>query len=595
MSVSVFDPDLFLTGLSGDNVFLEKSFRTSFAEVLDGDVEFLRLAEGSKFPVGSYRVGGWNRLKNIPLTGNFGVIPVNRLFVLDFDLHRSGSSSVEEQLSFFSDFLRVDLRSSLAVVTQTGGLHVYLRFPWGVDSSLVKNFPRGSLRGYSKAFSRVSGENVVLDADVRSGLSNGYIVGPSSRVDASELDSEMLHGEYWVADETVGFDSVGEIRRPLMIDSLAMQRLEEVVDVRRKFREGSGNGKSGGIDFVGKVRVPEVDDGVVQSNDLPPESVLGDLRVVLNDRLNGKEFHVLRAFVKSSLHCCYSDRSVALTCRELGVDRDSYSDSVLSFNDLVADVNRFVPDKRFHGVYCDVGRANNFRVKQEVLEERLNFFREQVRNRSVGSRVGPRIVQHRVIDSYKVLGALRASMRRNSKGDSQQVIDAFNIFEVFFQPLLNVGSDRVVLARSAIERELGITGSRAAAGVRLLRSSGIIVVHDKQRTGLAATYKIPKHWENEKLTGLLRFLWWNSVVPGVENQRASLVFNVRMNCFQDAITGVKVLILDNDLRDSVVLPVQLKKNPVELAFNYLKAERSERETSNGFIEAEFPVSKELNC
>ena len=192
------DPDLFLDYATYDT-------REMLQEVLGDDARYLRLASRSKKPIGSYTQSGENRLSYVPKRGNYGIIPVKRLLILDFDLHRKGSASVLEQLNFFSNFLYIDLSQTLSVVTQTGGLHIYLKYPWSVDSSMARNLPKASLRGYSKAFSEISGQEIKLDADIRSGMVNGYVVGPTSKVSQKELSTESLHDTYWVADESVGF------------------------------------------------------------------------------------------------------------------------------------------------------------------------------------------------------------------------------------------------------------------------------------------------------------------------------------------------------------------------------------------------------
>lgn len=515
--------------LFGGSCLSVGSFRRRFQSVLGGDAVFLRIKEDSKAPISSFAPGKRNRLKNIPRSGNFAVIPRGRLFVLDFDCH-NGVSSVFEQIEFFSRFLGVDLRQSLAVVTQSGGIHVYLRFPESVTVDDLKSMPRGSLRGYSRFFSEVAGEQIELDSDIRTAAANSYVVGPTSVISGME---GVLHNSYWVADDTVGFnfsESVGIVE----VSSNSVEKFRRVVELKKDYARP----------VRGLALLSSGDDFSSKAHQKPDDNSIVALKSAISRR-SGASYHSQRAFIKSALHCCYDDYSVACVCIELGVDKDSYTSSSIGFKALLVDLSRFKPDATYHGPYCAKGREIIKNSRKTVangvsLEENLVGLREKTiargfeRYKQNKTRVNPR-----VLDPVKVSDALLALCSKRNSKPSQQYLDAMAVFDFFIQPLCNVGARRILLSRSALKNMLGLSDSRATQALRLLRNANIISVYQRQRTGLAPTYDVSEGFTNFDLTRGLRRAWAAS--PEVDIiKHAPIYFNRLSGSFIEVFSGERV-------------------------------------------------------
>jgi len=569
------DPDLFLD-------LPEIDYRDRLQQVLGEDAEYLKLYSNSKMPFGAYSDKRENRLQEIPRKGNFGIIPVKRLLIFDFDLHRKGAASVKEQIDFFSEFLDIDFYKSLGVVTQTGGLHVYIKYPWSVDSSLAKSLPRASLRGYSEAFSEISGKKILLDADVRSGLANGYVVGPGSKVHKRELSTESLHENYWIADETVGFKKGYDIPAPIMMTSQAVQKLQEVVEFKNRKKNKRKLER-----LREKNQLLEVERNL--KNDVPDRKNLELLKKKL-ESLSYSSYHSKRAFVKASLHCCYTSFAIAKVCEDLSINKDSFSNREISFDTLLRDIENFTPEDIYHGPYCGfkdpekeskiaddlakISLKNSYKVKNRIISRRNKEFRRKV--------------NPRVLDPEKVILELRKNQRKLTN-DSQQVKDAFSIFENVIQPLTNVGAQRLVLSYDFLENNLEMNKSRVSAALRLLRKINLIEVYDRQKTGLSSTYVVPEEWNHRIMTNLLRKTWGSLVIEDTDDVHPSIIYSREDHTFKDALTKKDLWVLnankspiqplnnlnENKNSEDVVFPM-IEKGKVDVVEKYLVEEKNLR-------------------
>ena len=301
-------------------------------------------------------------------------------------------------------------------------------------------FPKASLRGYSKSFSEVAGEEITLDTDIRTGMVNGYVIGTTSSVEND--DDCFLHDKYWVADETVGFVSSDEINI-LTVTYDSIEKLREVVRRRNNLDEVH-SGKS-----IIMKDAPEGFKNAFEDEKLhhkPDQDSLDEINRALKRR-GESAFHSKRAFVKSALHCCHDDYSIAIACIELGIDKDSYTSSSIGFRGLMADLARFKPTSRYHSVYCYKGRQGRRRSLSNdgslsnghSLEENLEFMRQRIVDRKIARYSGEkRRINPRVIDPVAVSNVLMGS----SKKATQQYLDSMAVFDYFIQPLTNVGARR---------------------------------------------------------------------------------------------------------------------------------------------------------
>lgn len=504
----------------------DKWIRKIFQKKLSGSAAFLRLKNDSKKPISSFSSGHRNRLKNIPKDGNFGIIPLKDLFIIDFDRHRKNASNLEEQIDFFSEFFGIDLRKSLMVETQTGGIHIYLKLPKDVRH-LGFSFPRGSLRGvWSDAFSQVSGNSIVLDADIRSGLSNGYVVGPTTRlpeVKPEDPSRTTIRDSYIIVGAESGVISPESLPEILTISEDSLESLQKVVETAREIRQKIESSDT-------------VEDSLLHTK--PDAMTIGHIRTGMNARkLNS--FHEKRAFVKAALHCCYDDYSIALTCIFLGIDKDSYSKKSIGMKNLLTDLKRLKLSSCYHGPYCRKTRLERLRERSsstsdsEIKLEKLQSLQHKVKSRTLArTNAQTRIKNPRVLNVAKIAALLAEDKRTNT----QQFADALQVVDFFLQPLSNVGATRILLSYSALMSFLNFSRSRASQSLRLLRQAGVIEIEQKQRTGLATTYSIPENFTHYHLTRILRGLWIDSPQIPVIKHRPIFFERVTGN-FVDVFDG----------------------------------------------------------
>lgn len=499
--------------------------RKRLEKLLGQDAQYLRLRDNSKIPQGRYKHGG-NRLKKIPKDcAGYGVIPQNRLVIFDLDTHRKDTWHLEQQLDYLTDLLQVDLRASLAVVTQSGGFHVYLYLPKEIElSEISKFFPRGSLRNYNKALSEYSNHPVKLDADVRTSFSAGYVVGAGSHIEY--LDKKTQFNRYLLANESFGFENPRyEI---LTIPTEGLLKLKKVSAIRVRQRKRLSDWNKGiekdlqeldkEVDIIfGKTPTVSVDFTqepeeitTAEKHSTASSETIARLRSKLKDTT--EPFHILRATVKSALHCCHDDYAIALACIELGVDKDSYREESLGFAQLLQDISRFRPEQKYHGPYCYVGRKKIREAYSRAAEYSDEFdadnFRAANRSKIAEQKNRAKVVKFvspKVIDVGKISKTLVKDSRKRKV--SQQYSDAMAIVDYYLQPLSNVGSNRLLLAHADISRVLAIDKGRVSQAMRLLRNRGILQMERKQRLGMAALYSVSEDYTQRYLTKALKMAW----------------------------------------------------------------------------------------
>lgn len=589
-----FDADL---DFLGEEVDRSRSNRKKIQSLLSGNAKYLRIKDNSKAPSSSFAQGRRNRLKNIPKEGNYGIIPENKLFILDFDCHNEGFSSIDEQIDFFSNFFKIDLRKSFSVVTQTGGIHVYLLFPDNVDDFSVDDFPKASLRSYSQAFSIFSGKEIKLDADIRSGLVNGYVVGPESY--SSIVNT--IHEKYWVADNTVGFDMNDDFTI-LSVSHESLENLKKVVKLRETLQNSTVDelGRKRHEDALKALSVSPGYEPVEKTKVKPPIEILSRLKNSINSK-NLASYHSKRAFAKAALHCCYEDYAIAIACIEMGIDKDSYTKNSVGFRYLLSDLKKFTPDNRYHGFYCDQGKKNLKTLKENDykdirydtefnLEDFKKKVQKKIEERSF-SRSSYRVINPRVLDVGKISSKILKEKKKMNP--PQQYFDAMMIVDYFLQPLSNVGASRVLLARTAICERLNMSPSQATQALRLLRDNNVILVEERQRTGLAPTYSVSSDFTNNYLTKALRLSWGrlNKGLPREESD--SIYFDRSSRVFRKVFENDEVNMLSSissaweDVLNKALSPlpsVSFKSFSSGAALSYLKSEAARHKSSPVVIE-----------
>lgn len=551
----------------------EQEILKKFQKALGKSAQYAKLKLNSKTPKGSFKPGKRNRYVRIPKDHSYGVIPQDKLFILDLDQHREGYWDLDQQIDFFSDFFKVNLRESLAVITPSGGVHIYLKFPSEYSNEQIAELiPKGSLRSYNDAFTYTSGYDVRVDADIRSGFSNGYVVGPGNFVNPEQ---KTQYKRYFLANESFGFKNPSyEI---LTVDNSSMENLNRIVSFYKQSksdsRNSSTNKTSNKIDvkdaintvkkplsydssFVEKEILNEMTVGENETVDLihaiPSPDIINSLRKNLANK-DIDTFHQARAVIKASLHCCYDNYSIAMACIELGVDKDSYRKESLGFRHLINDINHFKLLKRYHNNYCYEGKKRLKDLKQQKLAngkeefQKSSFTSEDYREynkkklaekKKIQRANNSKFAKPRVLDISKISEDLIKESRK--KKLSQQYKDAMNIVNYYIQPLSNVGAIRILLAHSDISERLGISSSRVSQAMRILRENEVIRIEQKQRTGLAATYSVPEKYSHTFLSKALRLAWGKYNSEEYYDYPHPIYFNFVKKQFETVFTNQRV-------------------------------------------------------
>jgi hypothetical protein len=454
--------------------------RQRYSELLGDNVEYLCLKENTKSPKGSFSPGKKNRFQQIPEVGNYGIIPTGRIIILDVDTHTQ-SEKVDNQVAFFSDFLHTELSNTLTVTTPSGGKHFYLRVPYSLGLEELQLLPKSTLRPYRKEIMTVSGREIQVDADIRTSAVNAYVVGPSSVVEDSEYFLSEGHQISLLPEQGIAnLMKVAQLRS----------------DRKRKPKKVYTN-----VDIWEGDPLEVAQEPMVLSIETPPSIILK--KIDLGLRAQGKiSYHQKRAFVKTALHCCYSNDAIAKACIELEIDKDSFSGSRLRRYSLQIDIHSFQPEAVGHNKYCIVGVFSDQLTRTNGLDLNQNLAR--LRQRQVRRGRKTTLSKNRVLDLNRIMTAISKDRSARFIG-SKECLSTIILIENFFHPLSCAGAEKMVMAKGRVAPGLGLTESQLARAMRLLRAANVIEIADRQRTGLASTYRINPYFVDSRLTNLLLY------------------------------------------------------------------------------------------
>lgn len=509
--------------------------RSAISKKLAGIARYVEIKSGTKVAVSNF--SDEHSADTIPPFGDYGIIPKKNLFVLDIDSHAGSGITVDSQINVFSELLGIDLRNTLAVSTPSGGFHAYMLAPVDAD-----NLQSGlqNLNSYSAAISDILGRPVTVDADIRTGKSAGYTVGPTSvsltvkKFEDDEIEEERILGFYKIADETHGFSPLSNDAELLCMSKEGFERFARLKDLKQDIedeelrvrRAKRAAVRLASMEAAAVSKVSEVPkdfhsaDGATQLDSLPPSDLIRKLEKEMIAR-GMVTFHQKRSFVKAALHCCHTDSAIAQVCMDFQIDRDSGSQDSITYKDLIIDLQGFSPSIRFHGGYCSFSQHEAKRLHHQMSEAGKAFDLEEFKAKNAAKVANRTVSRHefgyrgavsaKVLDTSAISKKLLEGSRR--KTPSKQYLDAMAIVDYFLQPLSNVGSKTILLARTAIESRLEMSSSRASQALRILREKEIITVSDKQKTGLAATYFVNDEYTHARLTKTLKMLWGFNGVP----------------------------------------------------------------------------------
>lgn len=501
---------------------LSAATREQLSHILGDRAHYVTLKEGTKEPTGTYRQKenrqAKARVTECPPAGNYGVIPVRDFFILDIDVHKAG---LKESIAFFERFFGVILSETLSVKTPSGGFHYYLRIPEG------KTIFNGSLRPYSRKLAEMLGDDEVpvIDADIRSSDATGYVVGPGSFVSKMRDGTEYpTPGYYHLQGHSREILRSGGFEQLQVISDRAVAILSELRSIQKAKRSVA----EPKLKIERIVEVP-----LIESK--PDPTVVIRVRAGLKRKLKSNstlEYHRRRAFVSAAMRCCYSDFTIAVTCVELEVDRDSYTGSRLSMWQIVEDTRRLRENNPNlqHTSYCRVGQEKSRSRSDTTLDDFIEKTKTKLQNRTLSREL------HRKYPKVVHITRIIARLEAEKKNKLPQVIcDALLLIDVLFQPLMNVGASRIVLAVTPVAEALSLTPSRVTAATRLLRAKRIIALVDRQKTGLAPTYTVTDGYIHKPLTAAIKHQWNQTKEASAIS--SILLYNRFEGHFTDLATG----------------------------------------------------------
>ena len=484
--------------------------REKFESLLDGHAEFLKITNNSKAPVSSFKKDGPNRYQSIPKKGNYGVIPRGRLIVLDVDTHRY-DMNLDEQVAAFSVLLGVDLKETLTVTTPSGGRHFYLLLPEDADPSIL---PKTTLRSAKEEIRELAEmPDLSIDADIRSAAALAYAIGPGSCFRDFQYQVSKFAPVLEVPSK--GYENLVQVR------NLSEKRKRKTLrENRKKFQENATE------EF--------------ESFDTVPAETIEKLRYSLL-KSDAIAYHEKRSVVKAALHCCYSDVAIARACRDLEIDKDTFTGRRIRLGTIISDMAKFHPTHRYHGGFCPIPKE-----KKRAELKAVTFDPEKMKARQKARRASGkswRTMVPRVVDVPRVHEMLMKQTNRSKP--TSQIVHALWIVDELIQPLSNIGILKLRLPLTLIQANLGLTKSQASQALRLLRQTGVIAVTKKQHQGATCLYVLSGDFVHEGLTKGLRSTWATWIFEDAgESMKPACLWSAEDAAFNIAATGEQVFISD---------------------------------------------------
>lgn len=485
------------------------------SSALSDEVKYILLYPSSKKPKDSFTksVHQYLDIREHPVfsvdSSNYGVLCKGSVFVLDVDNHHPDNFNLI--IGYLSDLLGVNLNDTMSVDSPSGGKHYYLRFNSNVVSSLLKSdFFVGNLRSifYNRAIEGVLNVDVprdfVFDVDIRSKFSNSYIVGAGSYNDNGvyRLNRKEILEISEEAHERVRL--VENLRRSSAFKKAVSDNIIRHSD---RFSNIVERVKSKENDSIVNVMEPFNRLSSVHKKDNVADNLLDSLRSII-ERKKGYKFyyHALRGYVKYKLSCCYSNDALLAICKELNINRDTYTNSTISDAVILRDFENIDDNHEgnhwYHSVLCGKLFVSEKKVSNQEyaislknkLKDAKDFYRKPL--------------TYKVLDYVKIVSVVDPKNRKNS---SQQALDAMRILDYIVHPLLNVGAEKIVISYDYASDFLNINKLRVKQALRVLRDKGVLSVVHKQNIGLSAVYKVNDEFINDYLSKNLNNIYYSKM------------------------------------------------------------------------------------
>lgn len=538
----------------------------------------------------------WLGSLTAPRSGNWSVIPRmgSRLYVLDFDVTQLKRDSedaekdydiiskkerrkeVRQSIKLMEDFLGFSLKNTYAQLSPSGGVHVFLLLPEGVDP---KELPSSKISNGMKSLAGVPEEQweTTLKGDIRSGASNGFILMAGSITWTHYRP--IVTSRHW--SDFKDYRN-GRKLRLAELSASAVERLREAKKLDLELKELKLKEKREEKLASSKKKALSTDNAEESSAASSTAPLSANRRKLapgssskLLETLAAKtlSFHAGRAYIYRALSCCVTVDSIADLCVEAGYARDTYRARELSRDELIADIyamhSRGLTSSRC-GAHCrgwaakpvekstselpteessassadlfaadmlanrlsalagaELTSAERKRLENSVaVESRVlrNRDRQRASEYGVYESRDPRGMNYSAV-AMELIG--RENFSKLLSGSSLSLagyrLRALELAVGYFAPLFSAGASVAIAPMIELRKLFGWTESQVREALRLLRATDVVVVERRQITGRAAGYSLGhKRFEDATLSKRLKSTWGGSVVKNVSGERAFL-------------------------------------------------------------------------
>jgi len=518
----------------------------------------------------------WLGAASAPRSGNWSVIPQpgSRLLVFDLDVSKSSldnsgestTTSPDERLSearrslnYLEALLESNLRGTYAQLSPSGGIHIFVLLPEGVDPS---DLPAAKISDGMRELAGVPLEHREdhFRGDIRSGASNGFILMAGSRIrSVSEGPSSyyrpLVSDSRW--NDFRDYRS-GRKLRLLELTPSAVDRLRRArsIDLAAKARRMPSP--------VDRSRLRPSADLIVLPR-TTRELQSSNYRKLI-DRLaaaSPRSYHAARAHIYRALSCCASPEAIAELCRDAGYGKDTHRGRELSDSELLADMESM--DRRgFTALRCGphCGALWGESTGSDNHRSELESLVDAIRSAKLLDRAELSVMDYQRVEESSLLEARSLLQRRTQRdGDyglygkrkptglnyrrvteailGERTFAARMAGEVvtiagyrqraleltlgYFAPLFAAGASAVIAPAEELMARFGWSRSQLREALRFLRSLSVLSLEHRQVTGKSSTYAPGKsRFFDPILSSKLRAAWGESRVENEAGEKAFL-------------------------------------------------------------------------
>lgn len=518
----------------------------------------------------------WLGTTTPPRSGNWAAIPKlnSRIYVLDFDVRKIKTSSdgkgvlttknerwdeAHTNLNLMGKALGVDLSKTYAQISPSGGIHVFLRLPKGVNP---RDLPATKFNdGMRKLVGTPSYDwGTCFQGDIRSGAAKGIILMAGSNI-LSEGKSNIYVPAVSTGRGSEVFKDY-KMGRKLNILELPMHAIEVLkesiritesiklneAEMRRAASIRSKTSSDSGISP--RHKVSKFDDSTTL-----PESIIATnfdskmaadlvslpgVKTVLEGLTNVPKlsFHSSRAHIFKALSCCYTNSELIDICRHSGYGRDSYRERELTDEELQGDFDSlrkrgFAAERC--GSHCASKLGQRMRSRQIPRPDSLVF--DSIESYSIHNISKLRASSKRDFISRDprsfdpnavtiallgkdLIGDILSGKNRNV---AAYRVNALDLAMNYFNPLFNGGASEVLASSKKLMETFNLTDSQLRSAMRHLRETGVLKLIRRQVQGSAPGYGMgSSSFVDNRIGYYLRKTWAMSAVIDGRGRRSHI-------------------------------------------------------------------------